>query len=468
MPCGRMKGMYQRVRAYIRRYHMLNSEDRVIAGVSGGADSICLLFMLTELAEEIGFSLTAVHVHHGLRGEAADADAAYVGRVCREQGVKLRTFCEDVEGYARRHGLTLEEAGRDVRRECFLTVLREMNGTKIALAHHQNDNAETLIWNLCRGCGLKGMGGIAPVTDVWIRPLLCLRREEIESYLGKRGISYCTDASNLEAAYTRNRIRNHVIPYLEDHVNSRTVAHMSEAMEQLRLTGEYIEQEAKRYEGLCVRYGPDGTAVLDEEGFRQVPEALKGYVLYGMLCRAAARRKDIEAQHVRLLAELLKKQTGRRLDLPYGVQARRCYEGIELCRAGSYGADAVRADVKTENVPVRMQILERTEDMVIFPETPYTKWFDYDIIESTVQIRHREPGDRITISGDGKTQKIKQYFINEKIPRKLRDGIWLAADGKDIMWVVGYRQSQRYQITDKTRRILEIEVYGGQDSGGEY
>ena len=137
--------MYQRVKEYIRRYHMLDGRDRVIAGVSGGADSICLLFMLIELSRESGFSVSAVHVHHGLRGDAADADAAFVKKLCGEQGVELRTFYEDVRGYAREKGLTQEEAGRNLRRENFLRVLEETGGTKIALAHHQNDNAETLI-----------------------------------------------------------------------------------------------------------------------------------------------------------------------------------------------------------------------------------------------------------------------------------------------------------------------------------
>ena len=181
--------MYRRVREYIRRYGMLEQGDRIIAGVSGGADSICLLFMLIDYAKEAGCSVAAVHVHHGLRGEAADADAAYVEKVCEEQGIGCRVFREDVRAFAEQKGLTVEEAGRDVRRECFRKVMEEEHGTKIALAHHQDDNAETLIWNLCRGCGIKGLGGIAPAAGDFIRPLLCLRRHEIEAYLKERGIA---------------------------------------------------------------------------------------------------------------------------------------------------------------------------------------------------------------------------------------------------------------------------------------
>ncbi len=459
--------MYQRVKDYVQRYHMLDEDDRVIAGVSGGADSICLLFMLLELSREFGFSVMAVHVHHGLRGNAADADAAYVETMCKKQGVELRTFYEDVGGYARRNGLTLEEAGRDVRREIFQKVLREENGTKIALAHHQNDNAETLLWNLCRGCSLKGLGGIAPVSEPWIRPLLCLKREEIESYLENRGISYCTDESNFTDDYTRNRLRSHVIPYLEEQVNRQAVFHMSETMESMRMVGEYVEQETKRYEGLCIQYEglEDGVtkAVLFETEFRQVPMALRGFVLHEMLCRVAGRRKDIGSIHIKELEELLNRQVGRQLHLPYHMCARRSYAGIEL----SVMSDMISSDTKTEypECPVEARVFDRTGDMVIFPENPYTKWFDYDIIKNTVKIRHREPGDYITISKDGGTQKLKQYFINEKIPGSLRDGIWLVADGKHIMWIVGYRQNQKYQITGKTRRILELKFYGGQDDG---
>lgn len=459
--------MYQRVKEYIRRYHMLDGKDRVIAGVSGGADSICLLFMLEEMSRESGFSIVAVHVHHGLREDAADRDAAYVKAVCGKLGVGLRTFYEDVRGYAREKGLTLEEAGREVRRKIFEKVMGQEKGTKIALAHHQNDNAETLVWNLCRGCGLKGLGGIAPAVGVWIRPLLCLNREEIESYLENRGISYCTDESNLSDDYTRNRIRGHVIPYLEEQVNSRAVLHMSETMEQMRLVGEFVGQEVRRYEKACVRYR-GCKALLIESEFRQVPEALRGFVLQEMLYKVAGRRKDIGSIHIRALEELQKRQVGRQVHLPYQMCARRCYEGIEVS-AGKNGGEVIPMQKESPaefcGCPVQARVFERTADMVIFPENPYTKWFDYDIIKNTVKIRHREPGDYITISKEGGTQKLKQYFINEKIPGSLRDRIWLAADGRHIMWIVGYRQNQKYQITDKTRQILELKFYGGQDDG---
>ncbi len=493
--------MYWKVREYIRRYEMLEQGDRIIAGVSGGADSICLLFMLIEFVKETGCSVVAAHVHHGLRGEAADADAAYVEKVCKEQGIRCRVFREDVKSYAGKRGLTIEEAGRDVRRECFRKVMEEEYGTKVALAHHQDDNAETLIWNLCRGCGIKGLGGIAPVAGVFIRPLLCLRREEIETYLKERKIAYCVDETNLEEDYTRNRIRRHVMPYLEECVNSRSVVHMSEAMEQARMLGTYVEQEIRRYMKKSVQYREDGRLLLDRRQFCQIPEALRSNLLHELLCHVAGRRKDIEMIHIRMLEELLEKQVGRQVNLPYGICAVRCYEGVEffvlpekrqespergpvssvngsrtyrksmkrdedreIILAGRDGAEELPwpADCQERQAGrVRWRVFDKTEDMRIFPKKPYTKWFDYDIIKNTVKIRHREPGDYITITRSGGTQKLKQYFINEKVPGEIRDRIWLAADGQHIMWIAGYRQNQMYQITDKTRRILEIEFDGG-------
>ena len=454
--------MYHKVKAYIEKYHMLDEKDKVIVGVSGGADSICLLFMLIELKKEMGLSVEAVHVHHGLREETADADAAYVKKVCKELGIEFRLFYEDVKSFALHNKMSEEEAGRYVRRRIFKEVLKEAGGTKIALAHHQNDNAETLLWNLCRGCSLKGMGGIAPVDGVFIRPLLCLKREEIESYLVNRGISYCTDETNLEDGHTRNRIRNHVIPYLEEQVNERAVSHMSETMEQMRQLWKYVESETTRYAARCIKVSKDQTRrVLLKQEFILVPEALRSYVLHEFICQAAGRRKDIESVHAKMLFELLDNQVGRQARLPYGIVAVRSYEGIELRRESERRPkDQNLTDQNPEGL-MKMRTLKRTPGKVIFPENPYTKWFDYDIINNTVEIRHREPGDYITIDKNGKTQKLKQYFINEKIPQEERDRIWLIADGKHIMWIVGYRQNQQYQITENTRRILEIEFCGG-------
>lgn len=453
--------MYHQVKAYIDKYHMLDKSDKVIAGVSGGADSICLLFMLMKMQKEVDFALTAVHIHHGLRGSSADADENYVKQICEMHGVELRVYHEDAGAYAKRYGISLEEAGRELRRQCFLATFEECNGTKIALAHHQNDNAETLLWNLCRGTGLKGLGGMAPKNGIWIRPLLCLKRDNVESYLKERGISYCTDETNFEDDFTRNRIRNHILPYLQENVNTRSVEHMAQTMEQMRLLQEYVQEQADSFRKESTQdRGAEGLLLVKEK-YGVIPKALKPQILYGIIRQAVQKEKDIEMVHLKMLDQLMTRQVGKEVHLPYGLVAQRCYEGL-LFYQEDYKCGGKEASKEVaEEVEMKCNIFDKTIDMTIFPEIPYTKWFDYDIIKNTVQIRHRQPGDYISIDSKGSRQKLKQYFINMKIPQSEREQIWVVADGPHIMWVVGYRQNQMYQVTDHTKRILEIEIDGG-------
>ena len=445
--------MYQKVRAYVEEQHMLCKQDKVIIGVSGGADSICLLFMLLELQKEVGFSMEAVHVHHGLRGEDADADENYVKEVCKDQGVELFCFHENVKEYASLTGMSEEEAGREIRRNAFQKVFKERSGTKIALAHHKNDNVETFLWNLCRGTGMKGLGGILPVNGEYIRPLLCLKREEIEKYLQENNISYCTDETNLGNDYTRNRLRNQVIPYLEEQVNVQTVNHMADAIENIRIFNEYIEKEVEKYVRSCVVF-EQGKYIVRKSDLEKVPAVFRKNVIHECLAKAAGKKKDIESCHISSIDELMDKQVGRSIDLPYGLRAVRVYDGIEIVPKTT---DGLTEETLGEVMPdVKIRVFDRAAEMVTFPEKTYTKWFDYDIIKDTVKIRHRESGDYIVIDKQGRTQKLKQYFVNEKIPQNIRGQIWLVADGQEIMWIVGYRQSNGYQITDKTTKIMEI------------
>lgn len=445
--------MEQKVNAYIQKYHMLEKGEKIVIGVSGGADSVCLLFLLLSLRSEWDLKLQAVHVHHGLRGADADADERYVRELCQTQNVPLCVFHEDVKAYAKERGMTEEEAGRVLRRERFVQIKNETGASKIALAHHKNDNVETVLWNLSRGSGIRGAGGIRPKNGDWIRPLLCVTREEIEDYLCERKIAYCEDATNKEDDYTRNRLRNHVIPYLQEEINARAVEHIADAVEQFRAVGEYLEKETARYLQTCIRRQGE-TWILQKEQFEQVPEVLQSYVLHEVLGEVAGQKKDLAQIHVRMVRELLEKQVGRTCDLPYQIQVRRCYEGLEISKA------VLKEEI--EQPQVEMRTFSRGERALTFPENPYTKWFDYDIIKGTVTLRHREPGDYISINKAGGTKKLKQYFIDEKVPQKEREDIWLLADGKQIMWIVGYRQSQEYQITDHTRTILEVKINGGE------
>lgn len=467
----------KKVRDFIEKHQMITTEDHIIAGISGGADSVCLFFVLLDIRSKQGIPFTAVHVNHGLRGKAADRDEAFVQNLCDGHGVQLEVFRVDLESIAKKRKQSLEESGRDIRREAFEEALEMHHGTKIALAHHQNDNAETLLWNLARGTGLSGICGIHPVNGIYIRPLLCLDRSEIERFLRQRGQKFCTDDTNSDTEYTRNKLRHLVIPVLEKEVNPRTVRHMNEVMEQLRELREYMEADAeKAFRKYVKAAGQPGTFLIKDALWEKEPDILSTLVIRRTLEMVAGQKRDVGRTHILSVLELFEKQSGKSLNLPFSIQAVRVYEGVELYQTGKNNTDTsasqladkavyplcIPGEIRTPewNLLVRCKVFPKTMcfSKQEIPQKEYTKWFDYDIIETMPCIRTRQGGDHISIDQEGHRQKLKSWFINEKISARERDLLPCIASGSEILWIIGHRMSSKYQISSHTRRILQIEV----------
>ena len=467
---------------------MLTCGDKVIAGVSGGADSVCLFLMLLELREKIGFDLIAVHVHHGLRGEAADQDQRFVEALCEQHRIPLEIFRVNLESIAKKRKQSLEEAGRMVRREAFDSVCQKYGGNKIALAHHQNDNAETLLWNLSRGTGLDGLGGIRPVNGEFIRPLLCMNRKEIEEYLAKRKQSYCIDETNAGTDYTRNKLRHLVLPILEEQVNSAAVRHMNETMEQIWELQEYMQEQVEAAYQECVQEHFEKACwiQIQQKSFETFPELIKKMVIRKGMEQVGGKKRDLSHKHVDVMMELMNKQVGRTLDLPYEMYAKRNYEGIRLEKRRTYlSGEEKKAGIIQEcmaelnipgetiladrNLKLRCKILEKPKNLSIkdIPQKIYTKWFDYGIIKSSLYIRTRQAGDTIVIDEKGHQKKLKNWFVDEKIPKEVRDSQLLLVENNEILWVLGHRMSQAYQVKQSTKWILQIEVETYKSDGGK-
>ena len=323
--------MLEKVENYIRQWKMLEKGDKVVVGLSGGADSVCLFLILEELRKKIGFEILAVHVNHGIRGEEAKADEEFVKTLCEKKEIPCRSVSVDIPKMAVEYRMSEEEAGRTARREIFEQAAEEWGGTRIALAHHQDDNAETFFLHLARGSGLRGLGGIYPVNGMYIRPLLCVGRKEIEDYLKGREMPYCIDATNMEDAYMRNRIRNHVIPYFKENINEKTVEHMNRSMNQLREIWDYMERQTESAYQICTAQNGEKICIHADAYHRQ-ERLIRKMILRKALALVAEHEKDLEQVHVEKLEGLFEKQVGKRLDLPYAVCACRTYEGIELKR----------------------------------------------------------------------------------------------------------------------------------------
>lgn len=482
-----------RVQAYIQEHRMFERGETAITGISGGADSVCLFFILHYLQEELGVKLVAVHVNHGIRGEDADADERFVQNICETAGIPLEIVRCNLELIAKKRKQSMEEAGRNIRREAFERAAQKYGAAKIALAHHKNDNAETLLMNLVRGTGLNGMTGIKPVRDRYVRPLLCLERREIEGFLEQNGIRYQTDQTNLTEDYTRNKIRNRVIPYMENQINPRAAAHLSEAAEQLRGVQEFLEKQLKVFKENCVsRKGEK--LLIRTEPFQSGDKILREMTVLSCMEEVAGQAKDLSAVHVADVSILFGKQCGRQIMLPYHMRAVRGYEGVTLEKV-----HAAREKEKEVRQKKEKGILLREEELplevkcripgTVFYQTPkgkktavtcrivdlaetpgnmqksHTNCFDYDIIKHDLCVRTRRPGDYIVIDREGRKQKLKSYLINEKIPASERGEILLIADGSHILWVVGHRLSLCGRPDEHTKRILQIQIDGGESHG---
>lgn len=478
--------MVTKVREFVRQQNMWEENDHIIAGISGGADSVCLFLMLLELKKEWNLKLTAVHVHHGLRGREADEDEAFVRELCEKYQVAFRSFRVDAADEARRRRISEEEAGRELRRELFEQVRCEEGADRIAVAHHRNDNVETFLFRLCRGSGIEGLCGMRPVNGRIVRPLLCVSRREIEAYLSERGQSYCTDRTNKENTYSRNKIRNQLIPYMEREVNAGCISHIADTMEQFLEIQEYMQEELAKIEKDCVIFEEDRVYIIEESYSRQ-PEILRKMLLKKCLIHISGKQRDIGSIHIRALENLMGLQCGREVHLPYEVLAEKDYKGIRLSKkregrrkeepyADTGGADAPEGkcsacakgdmilQIPCAKGPVRTRVFARRTDANILEKT-HTKWFDYDIIKNSLQIRTRKPGDYLVVDRKGSRQKLKSYFVNEKIPKEKRDNILLLAEGNHILWIIGYRMSMAYQVTEQTERILEVQVVEGYKDG---
>lgn len=340
------QGILCRVRAYMEKHYMIVPGDTVIAGVSGGADSVCLFLMLAELMKEIEFKLVVVHVNHGIRAEAVQ-EAEFVRQLCEDRKIPFILVEENIKEYARTERISEEEAGRKVRYRAFEEAVKKYAGNnlshgnnpsrgnrlsagKIAVAHNANDRAETMLFHLFRGTGLAGAGGIRPVRDNIIRPILCLQRREIEEYLREKQMTFCIDRTNLEDTYTRNRIRNHILPYAEKEICQGAVGHMCETADILLETESYIAEQTEKAYANCILGENEDSLVLDVNRIKEETPFIRKQIILKALERLTQKRKDITSLHIKAILELFDKNGTKETMLPYGLTVRKEYNRLIL------------------------------------------------------------------------------------------------------------------------------------------
>lgn len=459
-----MNTLYENCRHYCLSHHMIQKGDRIIAGVSGGADSVCLFLLLSDLALEWAFTLHVIHVEHGIRGEDSKEDAAFVQHLCAEKGIPCRVVTADAVRFAKEHHLSLEEAGRSIRYRAYqeyrADLLSEAPDQRvlIATAHHRDDQAETVLFHLIRGSSLKGLTGIRPVREGVIRPLLFAGREEILAALRERNATWREDLTNADTAPARNRLRLEILPRLEE-LQPQAAEHIAAAAEDLAEWEAYLENETKEALTRCLT--KERPLVINKEPYESYAPLLRRRIVYEAIVLAAGSRKDIERTHVEAVMELMEKQSGRQLSLPYDLNAQRIYRGVRLVKLHTGAKKETRGKTPEEMQKlVRMRVFDRPENLQI-PKKKYTKWLDYDKIKNGLQVRTRRSGDYLRTEDGGGTKTLKKYLIDEKVPGEERGDMPLLCDGSHVVWVIGKRVSADYKVTDETRRIVEVLYIGG-------
>ena len=461
------KRMQKQTEIYMKQNHMVELGDGVLVGLSGGADSVGLLLVLWKLRETFQISLRALHVHHGLRGAEADRDAAFSRMLCERLEIPFYEFRIDAAKEALDRKCSIEEAGRLARYRLYEETARaweeEIRRVHIATAHHADDNAETVLFNLFRGSGLTGLSGIAPVRGRIIRPLLWAQRSEIQAWLRQQGQDWVEDSTNQESEYSRNWLRNELLPAVKERLNAQAVRHIDQASRRIRQADAYLEEVAEEW---LQKHAPDGKA--DAGALAEQAEIVQGYIVRRLFLKSKMPLRDVTETHVQAVRELLHQGTGKSISLPHGFRAVNVYGFLEVRPLSHPGErkEVLLPGSQDENL-LQMHIFP-CENGDEFPKNQYTKWFDYDKINVGLSIRYRKNGDYLTLSGGGK-KKLRRYMIDEKIPENERDRIPVLADGDHVLWVVGYRISDYYKITDETEHILEAEVIlpgGGEPEGG--
>ncbi|MBP5529556.1 MAG: tRNA lysidine(34) synthetase TilS [Lachnospiraceae bacterium] len=443
-----MKKVYE----YIKQNNLLEKNDLLILGVSGGADSVCLLYILKELKEEYALNITAVHINHMIR-ETADRDEAFTKELCEKLDIKFVSYKTDCPAISERDGISLEEAGRNERYRLFNETGEAEYGKdkfKIAVAHHMDDLSETLVFNMSRGTGINGLAGVKCRNRNIIRPLLCVTRAEIEEYLCEKGVTFVNDETNFSDDYARNKIRHKIIPTMNE-ITEKAVNHMASCATQLGEIEDYLKIQTNL---LWAKYVKENKTAEDMEIFisdtvlSEHPALIKR-IIHRALTIVAGRARDISAVHIEAVLNLFELQTGRKRDIIYNMEAQRVYEGVRI---------AVKKEVSEEDKQnilgkLTFEIKDRDFSQNI-PNDLYTKWFDYDKIKYSLNVRFRKEGDYLTVNSENARKLLSDYMTNEKIPSTERDCIPLLADGDHILWAVGYRISNYYKVTDETKKII--------------
>lgn len=437
--------MKEIVKKTIISRQLIESGDGIVIGLSGGADSTALLTVLCALREEMSLRLHAVHVNHMLRGALADRDEAYAKSLCQQFGVPFTSFRTDVSALAAESGKSFELVGREVRYGHFEAIRQAECFQKIAVAHHLDDQGETVMLRLIRGSGLEGLLGIRPCRGgVIVRPLFDCSRQQIEDYCAAQGLEPMVDHTNADSAYSRNFIRNEIIPRIDGHFGGSLSKQLSKTAELLAEDSDFIEFQLAQHWQTHVCETLESVSI-QLEALKALHPAIGRRMIRRMYQNLAGDLIDFEQVHVTQVLALSDARGSRRF----------AFKGI--CFVAEYGKLSA-CKIMDEAVREPQLIIEETDHATMMREPGSREriYVDRATLSGTLHWRHRKPGDSFIPLGMQGRKKLKDFLIDEKVPLAERDKLWLLCDDEKIVWVVGYRQNEETRVTKNTEQIIRL------------
>ncbi len=467
--------MLKRISSTISKYNMLNKHDKLVVAVSGGADSICLLLVLLSLKKDYKLELYIAHLNHGLRRIEAKKDADFVARLAKKYKLPVSFKDIDVPGMVRQKKGSPEDIAREARYKFLLDVAKNVGAEKIALGHTMDDQAETVLLRLLRGCGLLGLGGIAPLRKIdkflIIRPLIEISRKQIESHLRKRRITPRRDSSNLKQVYRRNKVRLKLIPYLEKNYNPKIKEVLVNMAEGLRADSEWLQHQANEIFADQSHIKKNCSCLILYSKLKKAPEALRRHLLRLAIKKVKGDLKDIEYRHWKAL-EKFYKQSSRdtHLDLPHNIRVKKTKTALsfEVKQKTKKDTRQLEKPIKL-NVPgqtklpalkltINAELLEKYPSIAAIRKEANMKYMDTKRLKFPLVVRTRRIADRFKPLGMEKEIKLKDFFINSKVLKDLRNSIPLVLSRKKIVCVGNLRVSEDVKISKKTTQALRLNV----------
>lgn len=458
--------MKEKVLKAIVENKLIESGDNILVGVSGGPDSMALLYVLLEIKDVIDFNIFVAHVNHGVRGQEALEDEKFVEQTARKLKLPYFSKTVDMNKYAKENKMSSEEAGRELRYRFFREILSEIGHGKIAVAHNKNDQAETLLLRFFRGTGIEGLKGMVYKAKDIIRPILGIERDEIEKYLLDRNIKFRIDRTNLESIYMRNRIRLEVLPYIEKHYNPNIIDTLWRTSQLMTNDDEFLKEYANKIYCKIAKKRGKYTISLNGEKFRKEHKSIQSRIIRNCILELNGNLQGITMKHIEdVLTLFLERGTGKSITLINNLIAKTSYNNfiIERNIKEEFKDFVYKIEINESNYIPELGYeliaeIKSIDNINIDNTYKYRRYFDYDKVIGNIYVRNRRNGDRFIPFGMKGSKKVKDYFIDQKVPKEERLKVPIVTDEKNIIWIAGYRTSQLYRVTKDTKKVLILEL----------